>query len=161
MRMDMASDSKKDFYFMERAYSEAEKSFDMEEVPIGAVIVDGQGILLGKGANLKEHRGDSTSHAELMAIQEAQERRGDWRLNGCTLYTTLEPCPMCAGAMFQSRISRLVIGAMDSRWGAAGSVVDLFSEGFFNHRVQVDLLDFPKGKTLVQTFFKQLRQKSK
>jgi tRNA(adenine34) deaminase len=98
--------------FMEQALEEAQKAYDMGEVPIGAVIVK-DGIIIARGHNLRETYKDPTLHAEMVAIREAAEKLGGWRLSGCELYVTLEPCPMCAGAIIQSRIERVIYGAMD------------------------------------------------
>lgn len=122
---------------MALALREAEKGLRRGEVPVGAVIVRGDAVV-GAGHNLVERRGNATAHAEMIAIGKATRALGDWRLAGATLYVTLEPCPMCAGALILSRIATLVFGAYDSKFGACGSVVDLFAdERTWNHRVAV------------------------
>lgn len=122
--------------FMLKALNQAKLAFGKGEAAVGAVIVkDGQ--IISRGHNLKEAKHDVTSHAEIEAIRKAAKKLGTWRLDQCDMYVTLEPCPMCAGAIIQSRIRILYIGAMDNRAGAAGSVVDLFRVQQFNHRVDV------------------------
>ncbi len=122
--------------FMIKAINQAKLAYKKGETPVGAIIVkDGQ--IVARGHNLKEAKLDVTSHAEIEAIRKAARKLGTWRLDGCEMYVTLEPCPMCAGAIIQSRISTLYIGAMDNRAGAAGSVVDLFRVHEFNHKVDV------------------------
>lgn len=127
------------------------------EVPVGAVIVH-KGKIIGKGYNLRETKKDPTAHAEIMAIREASEYLGGWRLIDCTMYVTLEPCPMCAGAIVNSRIDRLVIGALDPKMGCCGSVEDLVRNNRFNHRVDlsVGVLEEECSK-LLKDFFKELR----
>jgi tRNA(adenine34) deaminase len=110
--------------WMREALKEAESSFSNEEVPVGAVVVKG-GVIIGRGANRKEALKDPTAHAEIIAITAAANSIGDWRLDGSILYSTLEPCLMCAGAVIQARISRVVYGARDEKFGAFGSVIDI------------------------------------
>ena len=127
------------------------------EVPVGAVIVH-KGKIIGSGYNLRETNKDPTAHAEIMAIKEASEHLGGWRLIDCTMYVTLEPCAMCAGAIVNSRIDRLVIGALDPKMGCCGSVEDLVRHNRFNHRVDlsVGILEEECSK-LLKDFFKELR----
>ncbi len=106
------------------------------EVPVGCVIADAEGRIIGSGRNRREETGDATAHAELEAIREACREIGDWRLEGCSLYVTLEPCPMCTGAIINARIPTLVFGAREALSGSCGSVIDLFSEGY-GHRPAV------------------------
>jgi len=121
---------------MALAVEQARKAAALGEVPVGAVaVLDGD--VVGQGFNRKETANDPTAHAELIAIKEAAELLGNWRLIGVTLYSTLEPCPMCAGAMIQARLDRLVYGAKDIRFGADGSVVEILSDPRFNHQVAV------------------------
>lgn len=121
---------------MEEALKEARKALEYDEVPIGAIIVkDGQ--IIGRGHNMRESNKSPLAHAELMAIEEAAKTLDSWRLLGTTIYVTLEPCPMCAGAIVNSRIDRLVIGADDPKSGACGSVVNILEEGLFNHNVEI------------------------
>jgi tRNA(adenine34) deaminase len=107
------------------------------DVPVGAVVVSPAGDVIGRGRNLREVLGDPTAHAEVVALREAAQHVGEWRLEGCTLVVTLEPCPMCAGALLLSRVSRLVIGAWDPKLGATGSVWDIVRDRRANHFVEV------------------------
>lgn len=143
---------------MALAITQAKKSLCYDEVPIGAVIVC-NGKILAQAHNLKETMHCPTQHAELIAIQKAAKKIKDWRLNECTLYTTLEPCPMCAGAILQARIKRVVYGAKDRRWGAAGTIIDLFKPKLFNHTTQIDYLPNKTGEKLLTDFFKCKREK--
>ncbi len=127
---------KNDIYFMREALAEAEKAFALDEVPIGAVIVY-QGEIYARGYNLRESLKDPTAHAEIVAIREAATKRGIWRLHGMTIYVTLEPCPMCSGAMVNARIDRLVFGAYDPKAGAAGSIINIANDDRLNHRLEV------------------------
>lgn len=125
-----------DEFFMRLALREAEKASEDDEVPVGACIVR-EGIVLALGRNRRECANDVLSHAEIEAIRGAQRVLGDWRLEGCTIYVTLEPCLMCAGAIIQARIARLVFGAFDPKGGVAGSVLNVFLPGLFPHIVSV------------------------
>ena len=116
---------------MRAAIAEAEQALAEGEMPVGCVILKG-GALVARGHNLREQTGDPTAHAEVVALRRAARETGDWRLEGCTLYVTLEPCPMCAGAISQARISRLVFGAADARYGCAGSVYRIPEDPAFN-----------------------------
>lgn len=120
--------------FMKIALSEAQKARDLDEVPVGAVIVR-DGVVIASGYNLRESEKDATMHAEIVAIKQACRELGDWRLEGCDIYVTLEPCPMCMGAILNSRISRVYYGAYDHRGGACGSKYDLRSG--YNHTPEV------------------------
>ncbi|MCK9912055.1 tRNA adenosine(34) deaminase TadA, partial [Microbacteriaceae bacterium K1510] len=122
--------------FMRLAIEEAKKAMSIGEVPIGAVVVR-DGEVVGRGYNLRETRKDPTLHAEMIAIREACERLGGWRLIGCSLYVTLEPCPMCAGAIVQGRIEQVVYGTDDPKAGCAGTLMNLLAEPRFNHQVPV------------------------
>ena len=139
---------------MREAVKEAYKAAEKLEVPVGAVVVEGDQVI-ARGHNLRERLGDPTAHAEILALREAALRLGSWRLNGCTLYVTMEPCPMCAGAAIQARLDRIVFGAYDPKAGAAGSCVDLLGETCFNHQVEVTggVLE-EKCVQIVQNFFK-------
>ena len=142
------------------ALAEAAKAAELGEVPVGAVaILDGQ--VIGAGYNRKESDQDPTAHAEMIALRQAASALNNWRLIGVTLYSTLEPCPMCAGAMIQARLPRLVYGAKDTRFGADGSVISLIREVEFNHRVAVTagVLE-TESADLLQSFFRDLREKS-
>ncbi|MCL6613687.1 MAG: tRNA adenosine(34) deaminase TadA [Firmicutes bacterium] len=125
-----------DVGFMRAALAEAEKALAMDEVPVGAVVVAG-GEIIGRGHNRRETEGDPTAHAEILALREAARRRGHWRLHGTTLYVTLEPCPMCAGALVNARVDRLVFGAIDPKAGAAGTLFNLVEDPRLNHRLEV------------------------
>lgn len=147
--------------WMKEAIAEARRAEALGEVPIGAVIVkDGQ--IISRGHNLRETAHDSTAHAEMIAIREASERLGAWRLLDCTLYVTLEPCPMCAGAIVQSRVPVVVYGAPDPKAGCAGTLMNLLQEPRFNHRTEIvsGILQEECGE-LLSGFFRQLRQKRK
>lgn len=120
--------------WMREAIDQALQARSLGEVPIGAVVVR-EGEIVGTGCNLRETRRDPTAHAEMIAIREASERLGAWRLLGCSLYVTLEPCPMCAGAILQSRVERVVYGASDPKAGCVGTLMDLLQDDRFNHRL--------------------------
>ncbi|MET1038477.1 MAG: tRNA adenosine(34) deaminase TadA [Aeromicrobium sp.] len=122
---------------MRRALDEARAALATDDVPVGAVVVAAGGRLLGTGRNAREARQDPTAHAEVEAIRAAAEASGDWHLTDATLYVTLEPCVMCAGAILAARIPRVVFGAWDEKAGAAGSVYDVLRDRRLNHRVEV------------------------
>ena len=145
--------------FMKQALKEAEKAYQKEEVPIGAVIVK-DGKIIARAYNLKEIKHDTTEHAEIRAIKKASKRLGAWRLSDCEMYTTLEPCPMCAGALIQARIKKVHIGTMDEKTGACGSVLNLLKDHKFNHQVEVEygILE-NECREILQEFFKELRKK--
>jgi tRNA(adenine34) deaminase len=146
-----------DQYYIREAYIEAERAGRMGEVPIGAVFVL-ENQIIARAHNLRETTGDPTAHAEILVLRAASNHRQHWRLSGGTLYTTLEPCPMCAGAMIQARIDRLVFGAYDPKGGAAGSLMNLLEDKRFNHRVEITsgILEHECGKILKE-FFKERR----
>ncbi len=144
---------------MERALEEARRAGELGEVPIGAVIVKDEEIV-GRGHNRREIDGDPLGHAEILAIREAARAVGGWRLTGCTMYVTLEPCAMCAGGLVASRIERLVFGAMDPKAGYCGSLGDLARDARLNHRLEV--VDGVMGEEcgeLLRRFFVRLRAK--
>ena len=143
--------------YMREALALAREAAAQGEVPVGCVVCDGEGRVLGRGRNRREERGDATAHAEVEAIREACAARGDWRLEGCTLYVTLEPCPMCAGAILNARLPRVVFGARDPSVGCCGSVIDLFYEKL-GHRPAVtpDVLA-DESAALLQDFFRAKR----
>jgi tRNA(adenine34) deaminase len=149
--------NKDDIKWMRAALVEAEKAAELGEVPVGAVAVL-EGQIIGRGYNRKERDQDPTAHAELIALKEAAVFVNNWRLIGVTLYCTLEPCPMCAGAMIQARLPRLVYGAKDLRFGADGSILEVLAEPRFNHRVEVvsGVLEVETAEML-QEFFRRLR----
>ncbi|WP_134702856.1 tRNA adenosine(34) deaminase TadA [Ammoniphilus sp. YIM 78166] len=147
--------------YMLLALEEAEKAEAIGEVPIGAVIVR-DGEVIGRGYNLRESTKDPTAHAELIAIKRASERLGGWRLLNSTLYVTLEPCPMCAGAIVQSRLDRVVYGVSDPKAGCAGTLMNLLQEERFNHQVQVSSgVLAEKCSGILKSFFQELRRKKK
>lgn len=119
------------------ALLEATKALATDDVPVGAVVVDEAGRMLGAGHNQREELGDPTAHAELTALRAAAAARGQWRLDGCTLVVTLEPCTMCAGALVLARVARVVLGAWDAKAGATGSLFDVVRDRRLNHRVEV------------------------
>lgn len=151
-----------DARWMTEAIEEAKKAEAAGEVPIGAVIVE-NGEIIARGHNLRESGLDPTLHAEMIAIREASKRKGAWRLTGTTLYVTLEPCPMCAGAILQARIDRVVFGASDPKAGCCGTLMNLLTDQRFNHRAEVTggVLAESCG-SLLSDFFRKLRtQKSR
>ncbi|WP_420481499.1 tRNA adenosine(34) deaminase TadA [Arthrobacter jiangjiafuii] len=123
--------------WMDLALAEARSALDTGDVPIGAVVVDPDGTVIGTGRNEREATGDPTAHAEVVAIRQAAAAVGEWRLAGCTLVVTLEPCAMCAGAIVLARVPKVVFGAWDEKAGASGSVFDILRERRLNHWVEV------------------------
>ena len=123
-------------YFMQMALREAEIAFDELEVPVGAVVVR-DNIIIGRGHNRTESLKDATAHAEILAITSAAEKVGDWRLENCILYSTVEPCAMCAGAAVLARIKTIVYGAKDIRFGACGTLFDIPTDTRLNHRIEI------------------------
>lgn len=155
--MKMSEDEK----YMKAAYKEALKAYALGEVPIGCVIVR-EGRIIGRGYNRRNTDKNTLSHAEITAINKATKRVGDWRLEGCTLYVTLEPCQMCSGAIVQSRMDRAVIGAMNPKAGCAGSILNILNMPEFNHQVEITY-DVLAGECteLLQRFFKELRVRNR
>ena len=147
--------------FMREALRQAKKAYALREVPIGCVIVY-EGKIIARGYNRRNTDQNTTSHAEINAIRRASKKLGDWRLEGCTIYITLEPCQMCAGAIVQSRITRAVIGSMNPKAGCAGSILNLLEMPEFNHQVKVyrGILD-EQCSTMLSGFFRELRQQKK
>ena len=127
----------RDEALMRLALEQAALAASTHDVPVGAVVVDASGTVIGSGRNEREARHDPTAHAEVVALREAATRLGSWRLDGCALVVTLEPCVMCAGAILAGRLARVVFGAWDDKAGAAGSVVDVLRERRLPHRVEV------------------------
>lgn len=156
-KMKMNMDEK----FMREALKQAKKAEKILEVPIGCVI-EREGKIIARGHNRRNTEHTSLAHAEIMAIKKACKKMGDWRLEDCTLYVTLEPCQMCAGAIVQSRIKRVVIGAMNKKAGCAGSIFNLLEEERFNHRAEVTrgILEEECSK-MMSDFFKGLREQKK
>ena len=147
--------------FMKAALKEAKKAYDKLEVPVGAVIVKDRKVI-ARAHNLKETKNDTTKHAEILAIQKASKKLNSWRLIDCEMYVTLEPCSMCAGALINSRIKKVYIGASDQKTGAVGSVFNLLEDYTFNHKVE-----YEKGvmqeecENILKEFFKKLRKNKK
>ncbi|MET3683791.1 tRNA(adenine34) deaminase [Alkalibacillus flavidus] len=147
--------------FMDEAIKQAKQAEAIGEVPIGAVIVY-QGDVIATGYNRRESNQLGTSHAEMIAIEEANRHIGSWRLEDCTLYVTLEPCPMCAGAIVQSRIPHVVYGAKDPKAGCAGTLMNLLEESRFNHQATVEHgVKEAECAALLTDFFRQLRERKK
>ena len=147
--------------YMKAAIREAKKAWALGEVPIGCVIVY-QDKIIGRGYNRRMVDKNVLAHAEITAIRKACRKMGDWRLEGCTMYVTLEPCPMCAGAIVQARIPKVWIGSMNPKAGCAGSVLNLLDEKGFNHQVQVEIgLRGEECSQMLKDFFKELRKKKK
>jgi tRNA(adenine34) deaminase len=148
-------------FLMKQAFREAEIAFDKNEVPIGAVVV-ADGKILGRGHNMVESLNDPTAHAEIIAITAAANTMGSWRLDGATLYVTKEPCPMCAGAIYVSRIPNVVYGVSDTRMGACGSTENIVQNHKLRSNVSVTSgILGPECLGILQMFFKKLREKDK
>jgi tRNA(adenine34) deaminase len=149
--------------YMKQAIKQAKKAYAIDEVPIGCIIVrDEDGKVIARGYNRRNMDKNTLSHAELNAIRKASKKLGDWRLEGCTMYVTLEPCQMCAGALVQSRIDRVVIGSMNPKAGCAGSVLNLLQIAGFNHQVEiVQGVCREECSAMLSDFFKELREKKK
>lgn len=144
--------------FMRLALKEAQKAYEKEEVPIGAVIVK-DGKVIAKAHNLREIKKQATAHAEILVIEKACKKLDAWRLENCDMYVTLEPCPMCAGAIMNARIRNVYIGAKEPRSGAAGSKINLFEDGIYNHKVNYYFGILEKEcQTIMKEFFKKLRK---
>lgn len=143
--------------YMRMALREAEKAFDEKEIPIGCVIVK-DGVVIGKGHNQIEMLRDATAHAEILSIGTAAGKLENWRLDGCTLYVTLEPCPMCAGAILNSRVSRVVYGSQDTRFGGCGTTIDVISNNALKREVEVvGGLLAEECLGLLKAFFQRMR----
>src|SRR6202453_2477246 len=142
-----------DDYFMGEALRQAAKAYEADEVPVGAVIVR-EGRIIARAFNQVELLKDATAHAEMLAVTQAEEVTGDWRLTGCTLYVTKEPCPMCAGAIVHVRLPRVVFGVSDPKGGAAGSALNLLQFPTLNHRCEVTRgVREAECRTLLRAFF--------
>ena len=147
--------------YMKAAIREARKAYKLEEVPIGCVIVQNDRII-ARGYNRRNTDKNTLAHAELAAIKKASKKTGDWRLEDCTMYVTLEPCQMCAGAIVQSRLGKVVIGSMNPKAGCAGSVLNLLQMKQFNHQVEIinGILQ-EECSAMLSEFFQELREKKK
>ena len=147
--------------YMREAIKQAKKAAAIGEVPIGCVIVR-DGTILARGYNRRNIEGSTLAHAEIIEIKKASKKLQDWRLEDCELYVTLEPCPMCAGAIVQARIPKVVIGAMNPKAGCAGSILDLLQEKRFNHQVDkvIGVLQ-EQCSQMMQDFFRELRRQKK
>jgi tRNA(adenine34) deaminase len=146
--------------YMEEALAEARRAVEIGEVPVGAVVVSPEGKILARGHNRRQIDSDPTGHAELIAIREAARLQGDWRLEGCTVYVTLEPCPMCAGTMIMSRIARCVYGCTDPKGGFLGTLGDLSHVPGINHHFEVTSgILAEESAELLRSFFRDLRAK--
>ena len=149
-----------DEYFMQDAIRQAVKAYEADEVPVGAVVVR-EGAIIARAWNQVELLKDATAHAEMIALTAAEAAVGDWRLTGCTLYVTKEPCPMCAGALVHCRIDRVVFGADDPKGGAAGGAMNLLQFPTLNHACDITSgVMEPDCRSLLQTFFKEKRKPS-
>ena len=157
MRQRLTTDEK----YMKEAIRQAEKAWKIEEVPIGCVIVY-DGKIIGRGYNRRTTDKNPLAHAEMAAIKKASKKMGDWRLEDCTLYVTLEPCQMCSGAIVQARVKRVVIGCMNPKAGCAGSILNLLQVDRFNHQVEITsgVLE-EECSQMMKGFFKELREKQK
>ena len=144
--------------YMREALALARQALDSGDVPVGAVVADASGAIIGRGRNRREERGNALCHAEIEAIGQACEARGSWRLDGCTLYVTLEPCPMCAGAVLNARIPTLVFGAREPATGSCGSVLNLFEERYGFHPAIYGGVLAEECASLLRDFFRELRQ---
>lgn len=149
--------NKNDAFFMQEALKCAQKAFISQEVPVGALIVK-DGKIISKGYNKSVKSSDTTAHAEIIAIRKACKKLKNYRLNGCTIYVTIEPCAMCAGALIWARVNRIVFGAYDAKAGACGSVFNIVSEKKLNHKIEVygGLLE-EECATIIKEFFKSKR----
>jgi tRNA(adenine34) deaminase len=156
----MIDDSGSDAAWMQQALRLAEKAYKAGEVPVGAVIVR-EGRIIGRAYNQVELLRDATAHAEMLAITQAEEAVGDWRLNDCDLYVTKEPCPMCAGALVHVRMRRVIFGCPDPRGGAAGGLLNLLQMPTLNHRCDINSgVLAEQSVALLQSFFRERRQRA-
>jgi len=144
--------------YMNEALALAQKAGEANEVPVGCVVVDEQGEIIGKGYNTREKDHLATSHAEIMAINAACKKTGDWRLDGCSIFVTLEPCPMCAGAIMNARISKLIYGAKEPVYGSCSSVINLFEERYPGHSAIYSGILEKECSGLLNSFFKEKRK---
>lgn len=153
----------RDEFFLKEAVKQAKKAGEIGDVPIGCVIVF-EDKIIARAYNRRNKDKSTLAHAEIIAIKKACKKLGDWRLEDCTMYITLEPCPMCAGAIIQSRIKRVVLGAMNPKAGCAGSIINILQTDGFNHKTEISLIDEPLHSecvSLLTSFFKALRENKK
>ena len=155
------SNDTEDEKYMRQAMKQAIKAYELEEVPIGCIIVY-EGKIIARAYNRRNTDKNALAHAEIEAIRKASKKMGDWRLEGCSMYVTLEPCQMCAGAIVQSRMTNVVIGSMNKKAGCAGSVLNILEMPEFNHQVRVTrgVLENECG-SMLSDFFRELREKKK
>ena len=147
--------------YMREALRQAKKAYALDEVPIGCVIVQRDKII-ARGYNRRNTEGNTLAHAELAAIKKASKKTGDWRLEDCTMYVTLEPCQMCAGAIVQSRMQKVVIGSMNPKAGCAGSILNLLQMSEFNHQVEIERgILGEECSAMLSNFFRELREHKK
>lgn len=146
--------------FMSKALIEAKKAYKKFEVPIGAIIVK-DGKIIAKAYNLREKKNLSTAHAEIICIEKACKKLNSWRLDGCEMYVTLEPCLMCAGAITQARISKVYIGAKDKKNGCVGTIANVFKDINTTHKVDYEYIENEMCSKIITDFFKELREKKK
>lgn len=147
--------------YMKEAIRQAKKAYAIGEVPIGCVIVH-DGKIIGRGYNRRTMDKNTLAHAELIAIKKASKKMGDWRLEECTMYVTLEPCQMCSGAIVQSRMTRVVVGCMNPKAGCAGSILNLLQMEEFNHQVELEIGVLEEEcSQMMKSFFKELRESKK
>ncbi len=156
----MTTVTERDRGAMTAALAEARSALATDDVPVGAIVLDADGAIIGRGRNEREKGSDPTAHAEVVALRQAAAARGDWQLSGCTLVVTLEPCVLCAGAILAARIDRVVFGAWDDKAGAAGSVIDLLRERRLPYRVRevVGGVEEEECAALLRAFFAQQRR---
>ncbi len=147
---------KTDQYFMDKAIAEAYKAFDQDEVPIGAILVDAQGVIIARGYNQMEKKGSQLAHAEIIVLTKALKKNKDWRLSHTTLYVTVQPCMMCLGALYLSRVSRVVYGAISHKFGM--SVDTALTCGIYkNLPMKLEFMEYNKAKEVLGLFFKKKR----
>src|SRR5580698_4137464 len=159
MNDDPVIDLHSDDFFMGEALRQAARAYEAEEVPVGAVVVR-EGRVIARAFNQVELLKDATAHAEMLALTQAEEVVGDWRLTDCTLYVTKEPCPMCAGAIVHVRLKRVVFGVADPKGGAAGGAMNLLQHPSLNHRCEITSgVREPECRALLQSFFAERRKK--
>ncbi|MCR5090769.1 MAG: nucleoside deaminase [Oscillospiraceae bacterium] len=145
---------------MQEALKLAREAGEEGEIPVGCIVLDPEGRIIGRGRNRRENSHDATAHAEMEAIRQACAERGDWRLSDCSIFVTLEPCPMCAGAILNARIPRVIFGAREANSGSCGSVIDLFSENYGQHPAVYAGVCADESRALLRDFFRKRDQKA-